>query len=324
MEKPIKIFRQDLGEYLNQEIETCFLVTEKELRESRNGSFLRLRLSDKTGNVLANIWNNAVTIAGKFDSGDIINIKGTVISYKDQLQITVQKVRKVQDWEIELTDYILATSKDINKMTERLFILIDAVQNEYLKQLLLAVFEDKEFLAKFAQAPAAKSWHHNYLGGLLEHTVAVANLCEFSAHYYPVDKDLLISGAILHDVGKVEEYTPAPAINFTDSGRLIGHIIIADQTVTTKAAQINNFPPELLMKLRHMILAHHGEYEKGSARLPQLLEAVILHHCDNLDAQATGVSQVVENSSSTDSSWSEFDRLNNKYYYIGAQKEDEE
>lgn len=321
MEKVEKVFRENLSDYLNKELQTCFLVTEKEVRESKNGNYLRMRLSDKTGNIMANVWNNALTIAEKFEAGDIIFIKGMVISYREQLQITVQKVRKVQDWEIDLTDYIFATEKDINKMTERLFTLIDSIQNEYLKQLLSLIFDEKEFLTTFAQAPAAKSWHHNYLGGLLEHTVAVTNLCEFTSHYYPVDKDLLITGAIVHDLGKVKEYTPAPSINFTDMGRLIGHIVIADQMICQKAAMINNFPPELLMKLRHMILSHHGEYEKGSAKEPQMLEAVILHHCDNLDAQATGVSQVIDASKNQDVKWSEFDKLNSKYYYIGK-KED--
>lgn len=322
MEKTEKIFRQDLPEYLNKEIETCFLVAEKELRESKNGNYLRLRLSDKTGNVMGNVWNNAASISDKFESGDIVKLKGTVISYRDQLQITVQTARKVQDYEIDLTDYILATEKDIHKLNERLFFLIDSVTNEPLQELLKSIFEDKEFLVNFSQAPAAKSWHHNYLGGLLEHTVSVANLCEFSAHYYKVDRDLIIAGALLHDMGKVEEYTAPPSINFTDQGRLIGHIIIADQIITSKAQLINNFPAELLMKLRHLILSHHGEYEKGSARLPQILEAIILHHCDNLDAQATGVSQVIESSAGQSGHWSEFDKLNNKYYYTG-QNEDE-
>ncbi|MCF7912346.1 MAG: HD domain-containing protein [Candidatus Cloacimonetes bacterium] len=321
MEKVVKIFRDELPEYLNKEIETCFLVTDKELRESKNGNYLRLRLADTTGNVMGNVWNNAISIAEKFESGDIVKIKGTVISYRDQLQVTVQKARKVQDEEIDLTDFIIATDKDVHKLTERLFELLDSVSSEPLKELLKSIFEDKEFLAKFAQAPAAKSWHHNYLGGLLEHTIAVANLCEFAAHSYNVDRDLLLTGALIHDLGKVQEYTAPPAINFTDAGRLIGHIIIADQIICEKAATINNFPAELLMKLRHLVLSHHGEFEKGSARLPQILEAVILHHSDNLDAQATGVSQVINSSSNLSGNWSEFDKLNNKYYYIGKEEE---
>ncbi len=324
MEKTEKIFRKDLSEYLNKEIETCFLVSEKELRESKTGNYLRLRLSDRTGNIMGNVWNNAVSISEKFENGDIVNIKGTIISYRDQIQITVQKVRKVQDWEIDLSDYILTTDKDIDKLSERLFNLIDSLEEEHLSQLLKSIFEDKEFLTKFAQAPAAKSWHHNYLGGLLEHTIAVANLCEFASHYYPVDRDLLISAALVHDMGKVFEYSAAPSINFTDAGRLIGHVVIADQMICQKAAQINNFPEELLMKLRHAILSHHGDYEKGAARLPQLLEAIILHHSDNLDAQATGVSQIIQASSNQAGNWSEFDKLNNKYYYIGSKEENEE
>jgi 3'-5' exoribonuclease len=323
MQKSTKIFRQDLTDYLNKEIETIFLVSEKELREGKTGNYLRLRLNDRTGNIMANVWNNALAISEKFECGDVVKLKGSVISYKDQLQITVQKITRLQETEYDLADFILTTEKDIDKLAERLFSLVDSVSDEYLKTLLLSVFDDKEFFAEFSQSPAAKGWHHNYLGGLLEHTIAVANLCDFSAHYYPVNRDLLICGALIHDLGKVQEYTTAPAINFTDAGRLLGHIAIADNIICRKAARINNFPAELLMKLRHMVLSHHGEYEKGAARLPQLLEAIILHHADNLDAQATGVSQIVEASRNQAGNWSEYDKLNNKYYFVGNSEEHE-
>jgi len=318
--KTMKIFREDLASYLDKEIETFFLVTEKELREGKSGSYLRIRISDRTGNIMGNVWNNAVSISEKFEAGDIIKLKGMVIKFKEQLQITVQKIRKVQDFEIDLSDYISATEKDVNKLSERLFGIVDSITNPYLSALLKLIFDDKVFYEKFAKAPAAKGWHHNYLGGLLEHTVAVANICDFASHNYNVDRELLLCGALLHDTGKVQEYRPAPAIDFTDIGRLLGHIVIADQIICEKSRQIDHFPAELLMKLRHMILSHHGEYDKGSVRLPQMLEAVLLHHADNLDAQVTGVSQVIKGQHQ--GKWSEFDRLNSRYYYTGT-KEDE-
>jgi len=213
-------------------------------------------------------------------------------------------------------EYIETTSKDITKLSDKLFEYIENIQDVYLKELLLSIFEDKEFFTLFANSPAAKTWHHNYLGGLLEHTISVTTICDFATHLYPLNKDLLITGAILHDIGKVYEYHVKPTIDFSVEGRLVGHIPLGDKVVCEKAAQINNFPKELLIKLRHLILAHHGEYEKASARLPQTLEAIVLHYADNLDAQTVGVQQLIQAVKNPDADWTEYDRLNNRYFYI--------
>ncbi len=311
-----KIFISDLHSYLNKEIISNFIVTQKELREGTKDVFVRMKLADKTGSVSANIWNNARQIGQKFNEGDIIKIKGVVISYKSQIQITVNKVRVLSEEEYDLMEYIETTSKDITKLSDKLFEYIENIQDVYLKELLLSIFEDKEFFTLFANSPAAKTWHHNYLGGLLEHTISVTTICDFVSHLYPVNKDLLITGAILHDIGKVYEYHVKPTIDFSVEGRLVGHIPLGDKIICEKAAQINNFPKELLMKLRHLILAHHGEYEKASARLPQTLEAIVLHYSDNLDAQTVGVQQLIQAVKNPDADWTEYDRLNNRYFYI--------
>lgn len=311
-----KIFVKELKEHLNKEFISNFLVSQKELREGAKDFYIRLKLNDSTGSVPGNVWNNAKVIAEKFKVGDVIQVKGVVISYKAQLQVTVNKISKVPEEEYNLSDYLETTSKDVNKLSEKLFNYVEGIGNSYLKQLLSKIFDDKEFFTKFAQAPAAKTWHHNYIGGLLEHTVAVASICEFSTHLYKVDKDLLITGALLHDVGKVLEYNIKPTIEFTAEGRLVGHIPLGDHIVCEKAAEIDNFPPDLLFKLRHLILSHHGEYEKASARLPQTLEAIVLHHADNFDAQTVGVAQLVESVQNDDAKWTEYDKLNNRYYYI--------
>ncbi|NQV19682.1 MAG: HD domain-containing protein [Armatimonadetes bacterium] len=311
-----KIYISDLHSYLNKEIISNFIVTQKELREGTKDVFVRMKLADKTGSVSANIWNNARQIGQKFNEGDIIKIKGVVISYKSQIQITVNKVRVLSEEEYDLAEYIETTSKDINKLSDKLFEYIENIQDVYLKELLLSIFEDKEFFTLFANSPAAKTWHHNYLGGLLEHTISVTTICDFVSHLYPLNKDLLITGAILHDIGKVYEYHVKPTIDFSVEGRLVGHIPLGDKIICEKAAKINNFPKVLLMKLRHLILAHHGEYEKASARLPQTLEAIVLHYSDNLDAQTVGVQQLVQAVKNPDADWTEYDRLNNRYFYL--------
>ncbi len=310
-----KIYIKDLNSYLSKEIIADFLVTKKELRKGKN-HYIRLNLADKTGNVTANVWNNAKSIAQKFEEGDIIRIKGYVITYKTQTQVTVKKIEQIPEEEYEIGDFIETTSKDINQLSDQLFEYIESIEDQHLKQLLLNIFEDKEFFTSFSESPAAKSWHHNYVGGLLEHTVAVTKICDFAAQNYKVDRDLLLTGALLHDIGKVLEYRTKPNIEFTAEGRLVGHIPLGDQIVNEKASQINNFSKDTLMKVRHLILAHHGEYEKASARLPQTIEAIVLHFADNLDAQTVGVQQLIDNRLQEDVDWTEYDRLNNRYYYI--------
>ncbi|KQC07891.1 MAG: 3'-5' exonuclease [Candidatus Cloacimonas sp. SDB] len=311
-----KIYVNELADHLNKEIMSEYLVTQKELRQGAKDYYLRLKLTDKTGSCAGNIWSNAKQISEKFKEGDIIQIKGIVISYKSQIQITVNKVRVMHEEEYDLGDYLAVTSKDIDKLSDKLFSQIESVKNEYLNRLLLNIFENKEFYGMYVNSPAAKTWHHNYIGGLLEHTVAVASICDFICRIYPLDRDLLITGALLHDIGKVFEYNVSSTIEFSVMGRLIGHINLGDQFICDHVADINNFPEELLMKLRHLILSHHGEYEKAAARLPQTMEAIALHHADNLDAQTTGVKQLVENVQDLDADWSEYDKLNNRYYYI--------
>lgn len=311
-----KIFVNQLAGHLNKEIISEFLVSQKELRQGAKDYYLRLKLTDKTGSCAANIWTNAKQMAESFQEGDVVQIKGVIISYKSQIQVTVNKIRPLKEEEYDLADYLAVTSKNVHELSDKLFHIIETIQNEYLNRLLLNIFEDKEFFNLYLNSPAAKTWHHNYIGGLIEHTLSVASICDFSCRMYPLDRDLLITGAILHDIGKVFEYNVRSTIEFSILGRLIGHINLGDQFICDHVAEINNFPPELLMKLRHLILSHHGEYEKASARLPQTLEALALHHADNLDAQVTGVKQLVENVQNPDADWSEYDKLNNRYYYI--------
>jgi 3'-5' exoribonuclease len=313
MDKHINV--KDLHEHVGQEVLGFYLVAEKELREGKGGHYLRLRLQDKSGSINGNIWSNAQQEAQNFDEGDIIKIKAMVTSYKGQTQLSIQKTRFADNSEYQIEDFLNRSKRDPDELAETLFKFIDSVTNPHLNALLKSIFEDKEFFTKFIAAPAAKSWHHNYIHGLIEHIVSVAGLCEFLAQRYPVDHDLMISGAILHDVAKVMEYSNETKIDFTDIGRLIGHLSLSDQLICEKAKGINGFPPELLLNLRHLILAHHGEYEKASVRLPQTLEALVLHLADNLDAQTVGVMQLIE-SAPDNAEWTEFDKLNSRYYKI--------
>jgi 3'-5' exoribonuclease len=275
-----------------------------------------MTLADRTGKITAYVWSNANAVSQEFDEGDILKVQGKIHRYKNQLQLKIDKLRKAEDTEVNLADMLPTTQKDMRFLAEQFYRFVDSVKNEHLAKLLKIIFEDKEIFSQFSRCPAAKSWHHNYIGGLLEHTVSVTTLCDFAAKMYPIDRDLLVTGAMLHDLGKIYEYEQLPKLEFTDMGRLIGHLAMGDEIIYKTAAKINDFPQELLMKLRHLILAHHGTYENASIRLPQTIEAVLLHQCDNLDAQTIGVNQIIE-SSADDAVWSEFDRLNSRYYYKG-------
>jgi 3'-5' exoribonuclease len=306
---------KNLKEFVNREIISYYLVSEKELREGTKDFFIRMKLTDKTGNVAANLWNNAKTENDKFQEGDVIKVKATVILYKNQVQLTLQQIRIAESVEFDMADILPVSKKDVNELSDELFRFIDQIEDLSVRALLKQIFENKDLFNVFATSPAAKSWHHNFISGLLEHTISVAKICEYSCTMYPLNKDILIAGALLHDIGKVFEYNQKSNIDFTDAGRLIGHLAIGDQMIVEAASKINQFPAVTLIKIRHLILSHHGEYEKAAVRLPQTLEAVVLHFADNLDAQTTGVMQLIEGAS-PDADWSEFDRMNERYYFL--------
>ena len=311
-----KIEVKDIYQYLNQEIDLFLLLTKKELREGKKDYYIRLDFVDKTGPISGNVWNNALTSMDGYAENDVVKVRALITNYKDQIQLNVKKIRKANENEFEIEDYLQKTKKDVKALSDDFFAMIDSISNEYIKKLLLSIFEDKELWAKFSYCPAAKSWHHNYISGLLEHTCTVVKICDFVSNIYNVNRDILIAGAMLHDIGKVFEYVTLPSIEFTDEGRLIGHIVLGDQFVADKAREINLFPQNLLMKLRHLIISHHGEPEKGAVKVPQTLEAVVLHYADNLDAQAAGTYQLMEASNDPNAKWTEFDKLNNRYIYL--------
>ncbi|MDI3504135.1 MAG: 3-5 exoribonuclease [Candidatus Cloacimonadota bacterium] len=309
------ILANELHQYESKEIIGFYLAVEKELREGKGGQYLRLKLQDRSGQVTANVWKDAVKAAADFDAGDVVKIRAQVVNYKGQIQLSITQLRYADKSEYEISNYVTCSRFEPDFLAERFWAFVDKVENEYLNRLLHTIFDDKDFFTRFLEAPAAKSWHHNYRHGLIEHIIAVASLCEYASSLYPVSRDLMLAGALLHDVAKVIEYNAKIAIDFTDEGRLLGHLSMGDQMAVQAAAQIPGFPEDLLLNLRHLILSHHGEYEKASVRLPQTLEAVLLHHCDNLDAQAAGVSQLLA-ASPPDAIWSEYDKINNRYYRI--------
>ncbi len=273
-----------------------YFCKEKKVGQTKFGkNYYSITLQDKTGNIDGKIFNLNNSIE-HFESGEYIYAEGQVQSYNEQLQIIVNRVRQAREGEYDTKDYMPSTSKDIDEMYKALMTLVDSVVEKHLNKLLLSFFaEDAEFIKRFKSHSAAKSIHHGFIGGLLQHTLAVAKMCDFMAANYPaINRDLLITAAICHDIGKLEEISPFPANDYTDGGNLMGHIVIGAMMVSDKMKEQGDFPDELGKELIHCILAHHGELEYGSPKKPSLIEASALNLADNADARLETFTEILE------------------------------
>ncbi|GAB4339817.1 MAG: HD domain-containing protein [Candidatus Abyssubacteria bacterium] len=293
------------------------LVQSKQLLSTKSGKpYLSLLLQDKTGTISARLWDNALEFYDKFKVNDIIKVDGTVELYNKELQLVIRRLRTSQPEEIQLSDFVRQSDHNVDEMLLEIRSYIEAVHNPHLKALLEAFFNDEAFVEEFKTSPAARNIHHVWVGGLLEHTLSTARICEYLTTHYPVlDADLLITMAILHDVGKVRELEVSPSINYTEEGNLLGHIILGIQMVDEKLAHIPNFPPKLRMLVEHMLLSHHGQSEWGSPRPPMFLEAEILHRADDLDVKVDIISRAVAEDRDSDSSWTAYQRALERILY---------
>ena len=255
---------------------------------TKNGkSYDNVILQDKTGTLDAKIWDPNNAGIADFDAMDYIEVYGEITNFNGALQVNVKRVRRCEEGEYDEQEYMPVSSKNLDEMYTELLALINSIENTYLKTLLQKFFvEDKAFAQRFRKASAAKTVHHGFIGGLLEHTLGVTKLCDFYCKQYAVlNRDLLLTAAICHDMGKTREISAFPANDYTDEGQFLGHIVIGSEMLGTKIREIPNFPPMLAMELQHCILAHHGEYEFGSPKKPAIIEAVALCYADNTDAK---------------------------------------
>lgn len=264
-----------------------YLCKKKQTLKSRAGkNYLSLLLQDKTGTINAKVWelNNQIQ---SFEENDFIKIDGTVLSYQNEPQLNIRKIRRSEEGEYNPMDYIPSTDKNIEELYKKIVNIINSLENQYIKTLLENIYiKNNELRERFKIHSAAKSMHHSYMGGLLEHSLSICEICDFlSKHYSNVNRDILIASALLHDVGKMFELSPFPDNDYTDDGQLLGHIIIGTELVTKEANKIENFPHQLKSLLKHSIISHHGEYEFGSPKRPKTIEAFILHCADELDAK---------------------------------------
>lgn len=312
-------------------VNSVFLVKEKTMAMAKNGKpYMTLHLMDKSGEIEGRVWDNVDVVTAQFEKDDFISIHSKASVYLGKMQLIISEVSRVPENEVNLADFLPEAERDSEEMVEELNALVSSIADAHLADLLSAFFHDPQFMPLYRIAPAAKGMHHVYLGGLLEHSLAVAKLVDLIAPLYPgLNRDLMIAGALLHDVGKVREMTYLRSFDYTDEGKLLGHITIGTEMVQEKITAIPGFPVELAMLIKHMILSHHGQYEFGSPKRPKTIEATVLNYLDDLDSKINGIRTHIRKESVSQSRWTAYHRLYDRYFFkenclMGEEREEGE
>ena len=274
-----------------QNISSFFLVCEKEIRNTREGKpYLRLELGDRSGTIEARMWDQFESAVKDVNRDDFVKVQARVEIYRNRPQLALLQLRLAKPEEIDLADFLPQTKADVAKLYVQLLEFAGSIANPFLKKLVAAILNDPAIAAKYKRAPAAKVMHHAYLGGLLEHVISLCGLAKLAAAHYPeLDLDLLLTAAILHDVGKLDELCYDRSISYTVEGQLLGHIMMEFETVSKAMDAIDGFPANLKTVIQHLLISHHGEYEFGSPKLPMIREALVFHYLDDLDSKLAAV-----------------------------------
>lgn len=302
---------------IGDSISTRFAVISADLNTYSKGFKLDLQLGDKTGTLKAVLWDCVPDIRNKFSPGDIVDVTGLAGLYQNEIQLSVSSIEIAGDG----TDpgmFIPASPHNNDQMWERLRAKIDSIENEHIKTLLDHFFKDERFIKSFRLAPGGKKWHHNFLGGLLQHTLYMVEIADYVAGIYPAcDRDLLICGTLLHDIGKVHELGFDGKIDYTTRGRLEGHVAMGYHEVCSAVDGMEGFPEELAAEVKHLVLSHQGEKELGSPVVPMTLEAVILNLIDLLDSQVNAYLRIIDKEAGEGIAWSSYVKLRDRFFYFG-------
>ena len=306
-------------------IDEIYLVTDKQLRANRNGNlYLQIELRDRTGSISARLWNAGEQLFRLFEVGDFLQVRGKVQMFQGALQVILNYIERAEAEKVDLGDFLPHTEQDVGKLLERLRGTLLRLTNPHLRALAECFLMDDQFMTGFCRVPAGIRNHHAYLGGLLEHVVTLMDATERLLPLYPeLDRDLLLMGVFLHDVGKVRELTFDKVFAYSDEGQLIGHLVIGVEMLNEKLGRVSDltgepFPAELLLRLKHMILSHHGTYEFGSPRLPMTPEAIALHYLDNLDAKIHSFTRDIREDRNQASSWTPFNQSLQRRLFKGT------
>jgi 3'-5' exoribonuclease len=312
----MKIYINEIKE--NDHVDSLFLVKEKSSAVTKTGNaYLKLKLVDRSGEIEGRIWTSVENVAGSFEKDGFVHVMGKAVSFQERLQVNITSIESTKEEEILFSDFFPVTEKDIEEMFQSLLEISQQIKNPHLSQLLRLFWEDESFIKLFKMAPASKWLHHNYLGGLLEHTLSVVQLVlKIATHYQGLNMDLLLTASIFHDLGKVDELSYHRSFDYSDEGRLLGHIILGIQRVEDKIKQLPDFPKDLSTLLKHFLLSHHGQYIWGSPKKPMTLEAVMLHFLDDMDAKIIGIQQVIKKEVPEGARWSPYHRMFEQYFYV--------
>jgi len=289
----------------NKVIISSFVVASKQVKAKKTGEpYLALTLSDRTGQLEAKMWDNVAGVMETFEQDDFIKVKGLLNKYNGRFQLTVHKLRRLEEDEVDPSDYLPKCPRDIEELWRELGVFVATFRNPYLRALLETFMTDPEISVAYKTAPAAKTLHHAYIGGLLDHVVSLFRLCDLAARNYPqIDRDLLLTGAFLHDIGKIHELSYGRSFAYTTRGQLLGHMVIELEMLHGKIAQVAGFPDGVKTLLEHLIISHHGQYEFGSPKLPMFPEALMLHYLDDLDSKMESMRAHLEREAGYDDHW---------------------
>lgn len=324
-------FLRDCPQNENKVITSTFVCISKQVKPKKTGEpYLALTLGDRCGQVDAKMWDNVEDALNAFEQDDFLKVKGLLNKYKNRFQITIHKLRRLGDSEVDYSDYLPKTAKDIGELWQTLVDFVATFQNVHLKALVKAFMDDPEIADAYRNAPAAKTLHHAFIGGLLDHVVSLFRSCDLLCRNYPqVDRDILLTGAFLHDIGKIHELSYNRSFAYTTRGQLLGHMIIELEMLQAKLAKLPDFPPELKTLIEHLIISHHGQYDFGSPKLPMFPEALMLHYLDDLDSKMESMRAHFEREAGSESAWTGYNpslnrSLLNTAKFLAPEKEKKE
>jgi 3'-5' exoribonuclease len=303
-------------------VDDLFVLSEKAMAQKKDGNnYLNVVLSDRTGRIKGVVWDNVEQIAAAIGSNTVVRVRGTISEYRGALQFVIKQMMPVPVESTDPSDFMPVTERDIDQMFERVVALAASLKTTYLKALFEAFWEDESFVGRFKKAPAAKKMHHAYIGGLLEHTLSMAILADnIAGHYNGIDRDLLITGAILHDIGKIREFGYDVGIDYSDEGRLVNHIVIGVEMINEKIGTVVDFPEKKALLLKHMIVSHHGSKDLGSPEPPKTIEAVLLNYIDEIDSKVQGIREFMAKEDPAET-WTAYHRLLERHFYKGQPRD---
>jgi 3'-5' exoribonuclease len=306
---------------VGEAVDNVFVLKKMVERDSGGNPFLLFQFGNSTGTLNGVMWGGVERVVRQVRVGDVIRVRGEIQEYQGGLQVRVHRLDPVDEKDLDPSRFLPRSVRDAEKILETLSERARSIQDIDLRRVVAAFFEDDAFLDRFASAPAGRAWHHSYLGGLAEHVHDMLRLADTVMEIYPeIDRDLLVAGVLLHDIGKLDELRSDRSIEYTDEGRLLGHVVIGLRMLDEQIARIDGFSPETALRLRHLVASHQGGGEQGSPKVPMTLEALALHFVDDLDAQMTGARQVIGGRNRTSGRWTEYVRLLDRAFYLGRRE----